>query len=170
MLLVTGPRTPPPHVADERTSLSSWLDFHRATLLQKCEGLDDEQLRRPMVPSGTSLLGLVKHLTAVEHGWFAVCFAQTGESHLFSTEDDPDADLRPEPGESAQQLFDGYRQACQRSRQIVAAADSLDQTAPHARRGVVDLRWILTHLLEETARHNGHADIVRELIDGATGD
>jgi uncharacterized damage-inducible protein DinB len=170
VLAVPIPRTNPPPVADERTSLSAWLDFQRATLLRKCEGLDDVQLRRAMVPSGTSLLGLVKHLIAVEHGWFAICFAQTGEPHLFSTEDDPDADLRPEPGESAQQLFDGYLRACERSRQIVAAADSLDRTAPHPRLGEVDLRWILTHMVEETARHNGHADIVRELIDGATGD
>lgn len=162
-------RVDPPHVAGERQALEAWLDFHRATLLTKLEALTDEELRRPMVPSGVCLLGLVKHLTAVEHGWFVVCFARSDEPYLFSTEDDPDADFRIEPGETTESVVEGYLTACARSRAISAAA-SLDEAASHPRRGSVDLRWIVLHMIEETARHNGHADIIRELLDGTTGD
>jgi uncharacterized damage-inducible protein DinB len=167
---VTEPRTEPPSVADERTSLTAWLDYQRATLLLKCEGLSDEQLRRPMVASGTSLLGLVKHLTEVEHGWFVNTFAQLDEPPVFITEDDPEADMTATADETVQQLVEGYRAACARSREIVARAGSLDEVVPHHHLGRVDLRWVLTHMIEETARHNGHADILREQLDGSTGD
>ena len=163
-------RRDPPFREPEREALASWLDFHRATLLTKLEGLDDEQVRRRMVPSGLSLLGLVKHLWAVEHGWFAVGFAQTGEEHLFSTSEDPDADFRIEDNETTQEIVSGYVAACERSRQIEAQAASLDDTFERPSRGTIDLRWIMLHMIEETARHNGHADIMREQIDGATGD
>jgi uncharacterized damage-inducible protein DinB len=163
-------RPTPPPVADERTALAGWLDFHRATLVLKLDGLDDEQLRRPMVPSGTSLLGLVKHLTEVEHGWFVNEYARLGEAPLFETDDDPDASFRIEPDETAADLVAAYQAICDRSRAIVAAASSLDETVPNARRGRIDLRRIMLHMIEETARHNGHADIIRELIDGAVGD
>jgi uncharacterized damage-inducible protein DinB len=166
---MSEPRTEPPPVADELTSLTGWLDYQRATLLRICEGLTDEQLRRPLVASGTSLLGLVKHLTEVEHGWFVRTFAQVDEPHLFFTEDDPEGDMAATPDETVEELVDGYRRACARSREIVAGAASLDESVPHGRLGRVDLRWILTHMIEETARHNGHADILREQLDGATG-
>jgi uncharacterized damage-inducible protein DinB len=162
-------RVRPPRVAGEREALAAWLDYHRATLLQKLEGLDDEQLRRPMVPSGVCLLGLVKHLTAVEHGWFVVVFARTGERDLFVRADGSEADFEIEEDENTESVVDGYLRACRRSREIAAAA-SLDDTAPHPRHGELDLRWILIHMIEETARHNGHADVIRELIDGVTGD
>jgi uncharacterized damage-inducible protein DinB len=161
-------RKDPPHVAGEREALGAWLDFHRATLLMKLEGLADDQLRRTMVPSGLCLLGLVKHLTSVEHGWFVVEFAQSGEPHLYA--DYPDADFRIENDDTADAIVDGYLRACERSREIVASAGSLDEQVPHPRTGSLDLRWILIHMIEETARHNGHADIIRELIDGTTGD
>jgi len=164
------PRVDPPAVADERAALSAWLDFHRATLLMKMDGLDDQRLRRPMVPSGTSLLGLVKHLTETEHGWFVNEYAQLGEPPLYETPDDPDAGFRIEPHETAKEIIDGYLAMCERCRGIVAAAPSLDHTVPNARRGRIDLRRIMIHMLEETARHNGHADIIRELIDGVVGD
>jgi uncharacterized damage-inducible protein DinB len=163
-------RGDPPGAGPEREVLTGWLDWHRATLLHKLEGLDEEQLRRPMVPSGTSLLGLVKHLTETEHGWFVNEFARAGEPPLFEREDDPDAGFRIEPGETAASVVAGYLRICERSREVVALAGSLDETVPHPRRGTVDLRWILVHMIEETARHNGHADIVRELLDGTTGD
>ncbi|SEG84355.1 Protein of unknown function [Actinacidiphila yanglinensis] len=163
-------RTPPPAVADEKEALAAWLDWHRATLLEKLDGLDEEQLRRPMVPSGTSLLGLVKHLTETEQGWFVNEYAQTGEPPLYETEDDPEAGFRPEPHETAESIVDAYLAMCKRSRKILEAADSLDRTVPNERWGRIDLRRIVIHMIEETARHNGHADIVRELIDGATGD
>lgn len=162
-------RAGPPHAAAEREALAAWLDFHRATLLLKLDGLDDEQLRRPMVPSGVCLLGLVKHLTEVEHGWFVRTVARIDEPHLFATPDDPDADFRIEEGERTESVVDGYLRACGRSREIVAAVDSLDRTVPDRGREL-DVRWVLLHMIEETARHNGHADIMRELIDGVTGD
>jgi uncharacterized damage-inducible protein DinB len=163
-------RIRPPRVGSERDALTGQLDFQRATLLWKLEGLDDEQLRRPMVPSGLSLLGLVKHLTAVEHGWFVVGFAGTGEEHLFVRPDGSEADFDIEDGDTAGSVVGAYEQACERSRQVVAEARSLDDTAPHPRGGEFDLRWLLLHMIQETARHNGHADIIRELIDGVTGD
>jgi uncharacterized damage-inducible protein DinB len=152
------------------------LDYQRATMLWKLEGLDDEQLRRVVVPSGVSLLGLVKHLTRVEHGWFAVNFSRTGEPRLFESEDDPDLDFHVQEGESTKQIVEGYVAACERSRNVVASAESLDATfrivdcRDPRHDDDMDLRWILVHMIEETARHNGHADIIRELIDGVTGD
>jgi len=156
-------------VEAERPALAAWLDSQRQTLLWKIDGLDDEQLRRVMVPSGLCLLGLVKHLAAVEHGWFVVNFAATGEPHMFDSADDPDLDFHVQPEETTEQIVAGYRRACERSREIYARAQSLDQTFTHPRRGTMDLRWLMIHMIEETARHNGHADIMRELIDGATG-
>jgi hypothetical protein len=163
-------RFDPPYKGGERESLASWLDFHRATLPLKLNGLDDDQLRRPMVPSGVCLLGLVKHLTAVEHYWFAAVFGQTGEPFMFEDPDDVDADFHLRDGETTESLVDGYLRICDRSRQIAAGVESLDATVGHPRRGDIDLRWVYLHMIEETARHNGHADIIRELIDGATGE
>ncbi len=163
-------RVPPPAIADERQALAGWLDWHRATLLSKLDGLDEAQLRRPMVPSGTSLLGLVKHLTETEHGWFVLEYARLDEEPLFETDDDPDAGFKLGPDETSQSIVADYLEMCERSRQILAAAPSLDEQVPNKRRGMIDLRRIVIHMIEETARHNGHADIIRELIDGVTGD
>ncbi|HJT37778.1 MAG TPA: DinB family protein [Actinomycetota bacterium] len=162
-------RTAPPFVADEHEMLGAWLDSQRDTVVWKIQGLDDEQLRRVMTPSGLTLLGLVKHLTAVEHGWFAVNFAATGEPHLFESPDDPDLDFHVQPGDTTEQVVEGYARACARSREIYSGATSLDATFEHPRRGTMSLRWLMIHMIEETARHAGHADIMRELIDGATG-
>lgn len=162
-------RTPMPFVAGERESLGAWLDSQRETILWKIGGLNDEQLRREMVPSGLTLLGLVKHLTADEHGWFAVGFAASGEPDLFESPDDPDLDMHVQPDETTEQIIEGYKRACERSREIYASAPSLDATFENPRRGTMDLRWLMIHMIEETARHAGHADIMRELIDGATG-
>ena len=161
-------RTLVPFVGNERDGLAAWLDSQRETILWKIEGLDDEQLRRVMVPSGVSLLGLVKHLTADEHGWFVVLFAATGEPQIYES-DDPDFDMHPTDDETTAGIIDGYVRACARSREIYEAAPSLDATFEHPRRGTMSLRWLMLHMIEETARHNGHADIMRELIDGATG-
>ena len=165
-------RVDPPNDAPDKEMLEAYLDYHRATLLMKIDGVSDADLRRPMVPSGTSLLGMVKHLAWVERGWFQECFA--GEEIPIPpwTDDDPDADFRIEPDESTQQIIDLYLDACERSREITTAATSLDQPAknPSPRRRGLKLRWILVHMIEETARHNGHADILREMIDGSTGE
>ena len=163
-------RPEPPHVAGEVETLSGFLDFQRATLLWKLEGLDDEQLRRAMVPSGTSLLGIVKHLAYVERGWFQRVWAGQ-EITVPWTDEDPDADWRIEPDETTKDVLDLYEGECARSREIVAAASSLDEAVVHPRwKEELSLRWILTHMLEETARHVGHADILREQLDGATGE
>jgi uncharacterized damage-inducible protein DinB len=166
--MTTDNRPEPPHAGSEAETLSGFLDFQRATLLWKLEGLDDEQLRRAMVPSGTSLLGIVKHLAYVERSWFQRVWA--GQEVSFPwTEEDPDADWRIEPDETTADVLALYDGECARSREIVAAASDLGETAK-ARWGMVSRRWILTHMIEETARHVGHADILREQLDGATGE
>ncbi len=167
-------RTLPPYISDERSSLENWLDYHRATLALKCSGLDDRQLREASVPpSAMTLLGLVRHMADVERSWFRRVFA--GEATavpLYFTDDDPDADFRVSERDTWQEAFAAWQA------EIVAARDaarghSLDDlsTGRRLRDGAqVDLRWIYVHMIEEYARHNGHADFLRERIDGATGD
>jgi len=170
MPLELGDRPDPPTSGAEKEMLTGFLDFHRATLLWKCTGVSDADLRRSTVPSGTCLLGLVKHLAFVEQWWFRVAFG--GDEPTAPppwTDDDPDADFRVEPDETTEQILDLYRLMCEQSREVVAAA-SLDDQAAIEGHGHRSLRWILLHMVEETARHNGHADIIREQIDGATGE
>ena len=166
--MTTDNRPEPPHLGGEAETLAGFLDFHRATLLWKVDGLDDEQLRRPMVPSGTSLLGMVKHLAYVERWWFQEVWAGREVSYPW-TDEDPDADWRVEPSETTKEILELYRGECDRSREIVVAAGSLDEVAHHPRREL-NRRWILVHMIEETARHNGQADILREQLDGTTGE
>jgi uncharacterized damage-inducible protein DinB len=159
--------TPP--VAPEGEMLNALLDFHRATLLLKVDGVSDEDLRRKLTPSGLTLLGLVKHLAYVERGWFQETFAGR-ELYSPETPDDPDADWRIEPGESTAEILELYRQEVREARQIVAAASLDDVAQKKSYRGNrFSLRWIILHMIQETARHNGHADILREMIDGVTG-
>jgi uncharacterized damage-inducible protein DinB len=157
-------RAKPNRLAGELETLTGQLDFHRATLLHKLAGLDDEQLRRPMTGSGLSLLGLVKHLTGTEHGWFLKVYAGSDEPDLF----DPDAEFRVEPDDATDGLVALYVRTCERARGAVAAG-SLDDVVTTPWGEPVNLRAILAHMVQETARHNGHADIIREAIDGATG-
>jgi uncharacterized damage-inducible protein DinB len=164
-------RPEPPEQGSEAETLGGFLDFQRATLLWKLEGLDDERLRRAMVPSGTSLLGIVKHLAYVERSWFQSVWA--GQEVSFPwTKEDPDADWRIEPDETTADVLALYHGECDRSREILAATASLDEVVEHPRRQGwrMSRRWILTHMLEETARHVGHADILREQLDGTTGE
>ncbi|MGW6197135.1 DinB family protein [Kribbella sp. NPDC055110] len=158
----------PDRVADERDALTQQLDFHRATLLRKLEGLDDEPLRRPMTASGLSLLGLVKHLAETEHGWFIRIYGGLPEPDLFPTDNDPDADFRLGPDQTADVLVGQYLKTCERARAVVAAG-GLDDVVTTPWGAEVNLRAVLVHMIQETARHNGHADIIREAIDGATG-
>ena len=163
-------RTDTPFEGSDKELLEAFLDYHRATLLLKTEGLSEADLRRPLTPSGTNLLGLVKHLAFVERWWFQWIFA--GDEVDFPwTEDDPDADFGIGPGESSEQIFALYRAETERNRAIVTDA-GLEAEAQRAHGGKARprLRWVLLHLIQETARHNGHADIVRELIDGSTGE
>jgi hypothetical protein len=157
-----------PFTGAEKESLKVALDRHRDAILWKLEGLDDEQLRRSMVPSGTSLLGLVKHLAAVEYGWFCDTFGRETEPLPFD-DDDPDADLRIEPGETTEDVLAFYGRARATADQVIAELD-VEDTGTAWFGDAVSLRWVLIHMVEETARHAGHVDILRELIDGMAGD
>lgn len=159
------PRTA--RIGDERTLLVATVDYQRAVLLRKVGGLGEDDLRRVLTPSGLTLLGLVKHLAHVERYWFQVVFAGR-DADLPWSDSDPDADWRPEPGETAPEIVALYRTESEAAKEIVAASD-LDAMSAHAD-VQVSLRWILLHMLEELARHLGHADLMREEIDGATGD
>jgi|SRR5450756_332174 len=157
-----------PFTGAEKESLRVALDRHRDVVLWKLEGLDDDALRRPMVPSGTTLLGLVKHLAGVEYGWFCETFGRPTEALPFD-EDDPEADLRVEPGESTDDVVALYRRAREAADRVIDEV-GIEETGTAWFGDAVSLRWVLIHMVEETARHAGQMDIVRELIDGATGD
>ncbi len=162
----------PPLDADERTSLESWLDFYRVTLAQKCDGLTDDRLREPAAaPSQLTLLGLVQHAAEVERNWFRRVLAQEDAPPIH----DPGAD--PEGRDGGFDLAEDatYAQAravwqaeMDRARENCAAR-ALDDTVPFGGGGRVTLRWIYTHMIGEYARHCGHADLIREHIDGRTG-
>ncbi|MBR7839205.1 DinB family protein [Actinospica durhamensis] len=152
----------------EKDILQVSIDRHRDAVLWKLEGLSDEQLRTPLVPSGTTLLGLVKHLAAVEYGWFCETFGVPTEALPFDDED-VDADLRVEDGETSESILAFYRRAREAADRVIEQHD-LDHAGTSYGGDPVSLRWVLVHMIEETARHAGHVDIVRELLDGVTGD
>lgn len=163
----------PPLTADEPTMLASWLDIHRATLALKCAGLDDEQaLRTSVEPSSLSLFGLVQHLAEVERNWFQRVFAQRDVAPLYG---DRSGFVLDRSRTFAEVLAVWEREVAV-ARELCAGR-SLDDTgrlgaeeaAVMGGEDVVSLRWILVHLIEEYARHNGHADLLRERIDGVTG-
>jgi Protein of unknown function (DUF664) len=157
------PRTP----GDERTSLETWLDYHRATLLKKCAGLTPEQLAtRSCPPSSLSLLGLVRHMTIVEP-WFHA-FDSLPRLDLYCTDEWPDGEFDLVDPATADEDLAAYEASIERARAAVAGR-SLDELLPGARRPT-SLRWVYQHMIEEYARHNGHADLLRERIDGVTGD
>jgi uncharacterized damage-inducible protein DinB len=150
---------------NEREVLETFLDLYRGVVGRKLAGVDEEQARRRLVPSPTTLAGIVKHLASVEREWFQVTLAQRSSGHTIAS---GDADWRIESDETIEGLLNDYEQACAQSRQT-AARFGLDDKAPHPRLGQVSLRWIYVHLIEETARHAGHADILREQTDGRVG-
>ena len=156
-----------PLVGGEKEPLWAALDRHRDVVLWKLADLDEEQLRRVVVPSGTSLLGLVKHLAAVEYGWFCKTFGRQAEPFPFD-DDDPEADLRVEPSDKTADLLAFYQRARAAADQVISELD-MDTLGRAWWGDQVSMRWVLIHMIEETARHAGHMDIVRELIDGRTG-
>ena len=164
-------RIHPPFVAGEREMLESWLEFHRVTLLLKCEGLDDAGRKaRPVPTSKLSLHGLVRHMGLVELGWFRrTLLGETGLAvPAWYDRTAEDGELVPLDDADWEADVAAWQQECERSRTSAGAHD-LDDTGE--RRGQeVSLRWIYTHMIEEYARHNGHADLIRELVDGAVGD
>lgn len=172
---MTNPSLDPPLAPDElvatgteRDVLEAFLDFYRGVIVRKAAGLSEEDARRRLVPSKTTLAGLLKHLTGVERGWFQRRLAQRSPEEVGpnSRGDDESWDLAE--GDTVAALSAEYEAACAESRRI-AAQFALDDAAPHPRLGQVSLRWIYVHMIEETARHAGHADILREQTDGATG-
>jgi uncharacterized damage-inducible protein DinB len=156
-----------PVAGSEKEMLQVSLDRHRDVVLWKIEGLDDEQLRRCLVPSGTTMLGLVKHLAAVEYGWFAMQFHREHEPLPFD-DDDEDADFRLGPDETTEDVLAFYERARMAADKAIAELDLADTGDGWATREL-SLRWVLIHMIEETARHAGHMDLLRELVDGTTG-
>jgi len=147
----------------EREVLEAFLDLYRTIVIRKLTGVDDDQARQRLVPSLTTLAGIVKHLASVEREWFQVTLAQRPVDLP-----DADGDWRVGADETVEGLLADYELACRQSREI-AARFGVDELVPHPRLGQVSLRWIYVHMIEETARHAGHADILREQTDGAVG-
>jgi hypothetical protein len=156
-------------VAPERETLEGFLEYHRRVVRGKLRGLSEQDARRRLVPSLTTMLGLVSHAAAVERNWFQHYLAGQPREEITGNArgDAPSWDV------AADQTIAGviaeFDRACAASRQI-AAGFALDQTVPHDQLGQVSLRWIYVHIIREHARHIGHADIIREQIDGVTGD
>ncbi|MGW2228963.1 DinB family protein [Streptomyces formicae] len=162
----------PPLQADERTTLIGWLDVQRHVLHQKCAGLSHEEAHRSLIPTSPAMTmaGLVSHLRWAEHLWLEVLFLGGDEKQNPSFDESrEDADWYTD-GRPLAELLAEYEAQCARSNEVAAAA-SLDDTGRHTGfdSGGASLRWMLTHLVEETARHAGHADLVRELLDGTKG-
>lgn len=168
-------RTYPEPEGSELTLLAEYLDSQRETVLAKTEGLTPAQMAQRHPPSALTLAGLLFHLALVEESWLEVRFGGLPERAPWGGVDweaDPDWEFRTADGMDSEQLRERYREACERSRNIVSAASGPDQlsvrTLRNGRR--FSLRWVLLHLIEETARHAGHADTLREAIDGAVGE
>ncbi|MES4890208.1 DinB family protein [Streptomyces sp. NPDC096012] len=165
-------RTDTPSSWDERTQLTTFLDYARATARAKCEGASPEDARRAPLPGSPlmTLCGLINHLRWVEYYWFQVVFLGEEDQGPW-TDEDPDREMRIAVDVPLERLLAEYEEQSARYRELVAATD-LDTAARRTMRDDrhPDLRWVLLHLIEETSRHNGHLDIVRELLDGTTGD
>lgn len=163
-------RPEPPLSGDERETLTGFLDFLRATVAMKVSGLTDEEGRRPLLESSPLMTpaGVVKHLTAVERVWFSTVLADDTSLPPLFQRGDPDAAMRLTDQDTVDALLRRYAEECQRSRHVVRTL-SLDDTAKRGKRKV-SVRWVLTHMIEETARHAGHLDLLRESIDGETGE
>lgn len=169
---MTTDRVGPPLTAGEREMLRGFLDYHRATLAVKCDGLSDEDLRRrSMPPSTLSLLGLVRHMAEVERSWFRRRVAAQDAPRIYSDDTRPDADFDDVDAADPPADLATYSAEVEAARAAVAGR-SLDDTLVGRRKGselTLDLRWVYLHMIEEYARHNGHADLLRERIDGRTG-
>jgi len=157
-------------VGGDREQLAGFLDFLRATVVLKATGLTDEQARRSLVPSElTTVAGLVSHLTLVEQYWFGQVLDEQPDPWRERLEKDRDAEFRAALGIPLDQLIADYEAECRRSRDVVAKLD-LDVTGITAKGQPVNVRWVLIHMIEETGRHAGHLDLLRELLDGTTGE
>ena len=161
--------------ADEPTTLHGFLDYQRSILIRKAEGISDEQARTTIEPSDLSLLGLVRHMAEVERGWFRRRFAALDAPPLYYGPDDRDGDFHPGHSETLAEALDALRAeiAFAHSATAGVAVDTLAAGIPPTQRipgWQPNLRWILVHMIEEYARHCGHADLLRQRIDGSVGD
>ena len=166
------PFEPSKTTADEKMTLVDMLDMQRSILLWKLEGVSQDDARRSFVASGTCLVCVVKHMAWVEQWWF-LDFIGGGSPDYPWSADDPDADFRIEPDEMIESISQSYADSLAQANVVIAAAQNLDITGTlpnyESDRSVRSLRWVLVHMIEETARHAGQLDIIRELIDGSTG-
>jgi uncharacterized damage-inducible protein DinB len=160
-----------PELGDERSMLEAWLEYHRETLLAKCAGLSGARLaERSVPPSPMSLLGLVRHLAEVERQWFRRRFAGEDVGFIYVSDASPDAEFDDvDPANAAADFAVWAREVA--GARAAALGRGLDERFVHERTGrPMSLRFVYTHMIEEYARHNGHADLLRERIDGVTGD
>ncbi len=158
-----------PRTGDERSTLLAFIVWQRETLERKCEGLDADQLRtRSAAPSTLSLLGLVRHMAEVERGWFRRTLAGEDVTDIYCTDEDVDGDFDNVDTADVDEAFATWRDECARADDIVSRR-ALEATGFQRSGREVSMRWILNHMIEEYSRHNGHADLLRERIDGATG-
>jgi uncharacterized damage-inducible protein DinB len=167
-------RPEPPYAAAERPMLEGWLDYHRATLEWKCEGLPPEQLcERSVPPAILSLIGLVRHMAEVERSWFRRTLAGEDAPPIYYSNapgGDPDGDFTLATAASVADDFEVFHREIAAARAAAATVSSLDEMRATRDGRQLSLRWIYVHMIEEYARHNGHADLIRERIDGAVGD
>ena len=168
--MTAAARVDPPYRGDELSTLLGFLDYQRATLAWKCEGLSPDQLRlRANPPSNLSLLGLVRHLAEVERGWFRSGIAGEDIGDIWCSDQARDADLDDVDTADVAQAFQVWQEEIDAA-QIIATNTPLDATMVHRSGDLFSLRWVLVHMIEEYARHNGHADLLREQLDGAKGE
>jgi uncharacterized damage-inducible protein DinB len=163
-------RVDEPFTGDERATLDGFLEWYRGTLLYKCQGLDGEQLaRRAVPPSNLSLLGLIRHMAKVERSWFRRRLDGEDVRPIYASEPDPDADFDEASAASAESDYETFSAELELCR-LAAARHGLDETFVPAGRDIeLSLRWLYVHMIEEYSRHCGHADLLRERIDGSTG-
>jgi uncharacterized damage-inducible protein DinB len=174
-ITVSRMRKDPETHATERDALAQYLDYQRETVLLKADGLSKEQLAQKIPTSGLTLAGIVYHLALVEESWMEERFSGLPLREPWDHVDwdsDPDWEFRTATTLDPDEVRQRYRDACERSRAVAAKADGLDQVSvsPFGNEQYFTLRWVLLHLIEETARHAGHADLLREAIDGNVGE
>ena len=168
---VPGQIPDPAWNGDERTTLTGFLEDQRSTLAWKCQGLSDAQLKTPSVPpSSLTLLGLVRHMAEVERSWFRRRLSAEPIGRIWCTEAQPDADFDSVADADVAEAFSRWGEECRIARSILKELDSLDVTFSTPDYLEMSARCMVNHMIEEYSRHNGHADLIRERIDGKTGD
>ena len=165
---VTDTRPEPPDAGTEQEILTGFLDFLRATAVYKAEGLSDADAARRVLPSLTTVSGLLRHLADVERSWFRERIDGQADVPTRWSDEEPDGEFLVGPDDSLAEIIKDYEDACAESREVLSRY-ALDDVIPHSPSGH-NVRWVVTHMIEETGRHCGHLDIVRELLDGTTGE